>query len=141
MIYVEAEEDAPPLTFDSDKVIQVLVNLLTNAVKFSPRGRAIRVIVTPLEDGARIVVRDRGPGIPEEFRSRVFDRFFRMEGGRQPGTGLGLAIAKEIATRHGGSIRVEDAPEEGCDFVFELAQSPDVDSSSTAPGRSRVFSR
>ncbi|MEN8150241.1 MAG: ATP-binding protein [Planctomycetota bacterium] len=120
LIRLQGAEDLVPLACDTDKIIQVLVNLLSNAVKYSPRGEPIVVIAESMESGARITVRDRGPGIPAEYRKRIFDRFWRMEGGRQPGTGLGLAIALEIATAHGGRMWVDESPTGGCDFVFEI---------------------
>jgi len=120
MIRMQGEDTLGPLTYDSDKVIQVLVNLLSNAVKYSPRGEPILVICDVLPTGVRVTVRDRGPGIPVEYRKRIFDRFWRMEGGRQPGTGLGLAIALEIAVAHGGRIWVDENLDGGCDFVFEI---------------------
>ena len=85
-------------------------------------------------DEVAILVRDNGPGIPAEYRKRIFDRFWRMEGGRQPGTGLGLAIALEIATAHGGRIWVDENPDGGCDFVFEV---PDRDALSIEPRSER----
>ena len=120
LIRMQGAEDLVPIAYDADKIIQVLVNLLSNAVKYSPRGEPILVMTEPIADGARITVRDRGPGIPPEYRKRIFDRFWRMEGGREPGTGLGLAIALEIATAHGGRMWVDESPTGGCDFVFEI---------------------
>jgi signal transduction histidine kinase len=129
-IRIQGGETLASLTYDGDKVIQILVNLLSNAVKYSPRGESVLVICSPVENGARVTVRDRGPGIPVEHRKRIFDRFWRMEGGGQPGTGLGLAIAREIATAHGGRIWVDENPAGGCDFVFEI---PDRDALSIRP--------
>jgi signal transduction histidine kinase len=130
MIRVSGGEDLPPLRFDLDRIIQVLVNLLANAVRYSPAGETVEVLVAGTPDGARVTVRDRGPGIPPRYRQRVFDRFWQMEGGRQVGTGLGLSISLEIVTAHGGRIWVDEAPEGGCDVVFEIAV-PDAEPAPT----------
>ncbi|MET0371301.1 MAG: ATP-binding protein [Sphingobium sp.] len=108
---------------DEDRLIQVLTNLLSNAVKFTAAGGCIAIGVARSTDGKRALVHvdDEGPGIPEEFRSRIFGRFERAsvdDGGA--GTGLGLAIAKEIAGQHGGEIWFEDRPGGGTRFVVSL---------------------
>jgi PAS domain S-box-containing protein len=109
---------------DEDRLLQVVTNLLSNAVKATPAGRHVRVGVTRSHDGRRatIYVDDEGPGIPEEFRSRIFGRFERASNDeRAPGTGLGLAIAREIVAQHGGELWFEDRPEGGARFAFSLA--------------------
>jgi signal transduction histidine kinase len=74
----------------------------------------------------RFSVKDQGPGIPEEFHPRIFERFFRVPGDNAGGAGLGLAIAKEIVTAHGGHIGLNSQPGHGCEFYFDLptAQKP-----------------
>jgi PAS domain S-box-containing protein len=113
--------DGPRLEADATRVQQVLQNLVTNAVKFGPRGSTVEVWVEPGGPGWRIEVRDHGPGIPEEERRRVFQPFYRSgTAGAVPGTGLGLAIALGIVQAHGGTLDVVDLPGWGCVMRCEL---------------------
>ncbi|WP_420478894.1 CHASE3 domain-containing protein [Brevundimonas sp. FT23028] len=114
---------AAPVRGDADRLIQVVVNLLSNAVKFSPAGSAVRVSVQPETRIARLSVSDDGPGIPDEFRARIFSKFAQADSSdtrAKGGTGLGLAIAREIAERHGGRLWFESAPGEGATFHLDL---------------------
>ncbi|HSB60477.1 MAG TPA: HAMP domain-containing sensor histidine kinase, partial [Vicinamibacteria bacterium] len=101
---------APPdvqVTVDGDRVIQVLTNLLSNAAKFSPSGETVTVTAALHGVDVRVAVADRGPGIPEGFRSRVFQRFAQADSSTtraRGGTGLGLSISKAIVERMGGRI-------------------------------------
>lgn len=98
---------------DPAKVERVLLNLLSNAFKFTPGGGSVRFAVYRIGDCAILTVEDNGPGIPSHLRDTVFDRFRQVEGGvnrRFGGTGLGLSIAKEFVDLHGGSITVENGP-------------------------------
>ena len=96
---------------------RAVTNLLGNAHKFSTPGLPIDVVV---RDGT-VLVRDAGPGIPEDDRPRVFDRFYRGEAARTaPGSGLGLAIVEQIVLRHGGTVSVDDAPGGGAEVGFRL---------------------
>jgi two-component system, OmpR family, phosphate regulon sensor histidine kinase PhoR len=107
---------------DRDRILQVLTNLLDNAIKFTPEGGAVDVAVVGNGDQAVISVSDAGPGIPEEHLPRIFDRFYRVERSRSReagGTGLGLAIAKHIVEAHGGQISVTSRPGQGS--VFRVA--------------------
>ncbi|MBI3564293.1 MAG: HAMP domain-containing histidine kinase [Elusimicrobia bacterium] len=115
------EPGLPAFSFDPDLTAQVLANLISNAIKFTPKGG--RVAVDARRDGARAVVRvtDTGVGIPEEARARIFTPFERVANPlRATGTGLGLTIAKAIVERHGGTVRVESAPGKGSTFSFDL---------------------
>jgi PAS domain S-box-containing protein len=115
---------------DEDRLIQVLSNLLFNAAKFSPRGSVVTVSARPLVDSwVRTSVRDRGPGIPEHFRSRIFQRFAQADMGedrRSEGSGLGLAISREIVERLGGRIGFDDAQGGGTVFWFDLPGTLDA---------------
>ncbi|WKW11620.1 ATP-binding protein [Pseudogemmatithrix spongiicola] len=105
---------------DSDRLIQVFTNLVSNAVKFTPRDEAVEVSAQVEGESVRVCVRDHGPGIPKEFASRIFGRFQQAGGAesrRSGGTGLGLSIAKGITELHGGRIGFE-APAEGSGSVF-----------------------
>ncbi len=108
---------------DEERLLQVITNLLSNAVKISSQGSHIAVGLLRSEDGRRatVYVDDEGPGIPEEFRGRIFGRFERAASDEAaPGTGLGLAIAREIVTQHGGELWFEDRPGGGTRFAFTL---------------------
>ena len=98
----EISADTPALDADPVRIRSVLANLLSNAIRHTPSGGSVIVSARRSGDKVSIAVRDTGEGIPEEVRSRVFDRFVKGPG--SPGAGLGLAIAKDIVTAHGGSI-------------------------------------
>jgi CheY-like chemotaxis protein len=129
----------PAMTLaDPDRLMQVITNLLSNAVKFSPPGAAVTIAVATGADHHRITVADRGPGIPEEFRARIFAKFAQADGSdtrAQGGTGLGLSIVREIVTRLGGSVGYE--PREGGGTVFHVdlpVHVPQPGSEAPAPG-------
>lgn len=108
---------------DSERLLQVLTNLLFNACKFSPPGGQVLVRVTSQNGLVRIGVRDHGPGIPEAFQAHVFERFAQANiaaNRRQGGTGLGLSIAKSIVEKLGGQIGFETAPQIGTTFFIDL---------------------
>jgi signal transduction histidine kinase len=103
------EPDHLPTYGDRELIQQAVVNLVDNAVKFSPAGSAVRLSAKATQAGVEISVADRGPGIPEADRERVTERFFRGETARHtPGSGLGLALVQAVAQLHGGSLRLID---------------------------------
>jgi NtrC-family two-component system sensor histidine kinase KinB len=116
--------DLPPVQADSSVIGLVLTNLLSNALKFTPSGG--KVSVSAEANGRFVIfsVEDTGPGIPKEFRSRIFDKFFRIPQKDGPtGAGLGLSIAKEVVEAHGGTIELcKDLPQ-GSKFRFTLPQA------------------
>ena len=122
---IDCEIDAPGslgAEVDPAKTERVLLNLLSNAFKFSPARGKVRIAVCAVGERALIEVEDTGPGIPAELREAVFERFRQLEGGadrRFGGTGLGLSIAKQFVGLHGGSIRVEE-PAKGSGSVFRV---------------------
>jgi len=108
---------------DPDRLAQVVTNLLSNAIKFSPPGSEVTVAIEQHTDMVRICVRDHGPGIRDEFKPRIFERFAQADAtdARQKGgTGLGLSIVKQIVTRLGGKVGFDDAPGGGTIFYVEL---------------------
>lgn len=112
-----------PVEGDCDLLKQLCINLTGNAIKFSPENGPVDLAVSGDEERWRLTVSDRGPGIPEDQRERIFERFYRVEqDGKKavPGTGLGLAIARNIAELHGGSVRAEGNPEGGSVFQVDL---------------------
>lgn len=111
------------LRFDRERIVQLLSNLVGNALKFTPRGGEVVVDLVDRPGEAVIEVRDSGPGIPEHDLPLVFDRFFRgtnVGEARASGSGLGLAIARSIVEMHGGSISVSSALGEGATFTVRL---------------------
>lgn len=117
--------DCPIVMADRDRLLQIIENLLTNAIKFTPAGGRIEASATPLDNGrsVEICVEDNGIGIPDEQKAHIFDKFFQVESGaarRFGGVGLGLAIVKTIVEAHHSNISVEDRPGGGTVFRFRL---------------------
>lgn len=112
----------PPLRADAEKLRRVIINLLGNAVKFTPDGGTITVGVSPADGGLIISVTDTGPGIPAEYLDRIFDKFAQVEnqGMKKNSTGLGLTFCKLVAEAHGGRIWVESTVGEGSRFAVFL---------------------
>lgn len=107
------------LTCDEDKLREVLNNFLSNAIKYSPHGGKIELVALEREEGIEISVTDEGPGIPDQFKSQIFERFFQVNNENQKkGTGLGLAICKEIIEAHNGELGVSDGNKSGSKFWF-----------------------
>lgn len=109
---------------DKDRIGQVLLNLLTNAVKYSPKTNSIEVnIYKPSQNIISISVKDHGIGIDKKDHEKIFERFYRVEGKTEqtyPGFGIGLFIASEIINRHNGTISVESEKSKGSTFTFTL---------------------
>lgn len=114
------EPGLPPILADEARLLQVMDNLLTNALKFTPAGGTVRVIAAAAPQGVRFSVCDSGPGIPPENLPRLFDRFWTTRKDNPTGAGLGLAIARGIVEAHGGGIEVESSPGEGARFHVVL---------------------
>jgi signal transduction histidine kinase len=114
------EVGLPPLWADPLRLTQVLDNLLSNALKFTPEGGTVSVTAAKRADTAHVEISDTGVGIPEQELDELFNRFFRASTtASAPGTGLGLSIAKSIVEAHGGTISVES--EEGTGTAFSVA--------------------
>jgi signal transduction histidine kinase len=118
--------DAPPalpIEVDVDMIERVLLNLLSNAFKFTPSGGRIEIRLEIRDAFARVSVADSGPGVPETSRNTIFERFRQVEGGvnrSHGGTGLGLSIVKEFLELHRGDIQVDQAPWEGGGALFQF---------------------
>jgi two-component system nitrogen regulation sensor histidine kinase NtrY len=119
----EVEPGLPPVLADRDQVLQVLLNLVRNALDAMPSGGTLRLAARRAGAGVAFAVSDTGPGVPPADLPRVFEPYFTTKEG---GTGLGLAIARRIAEEHGGSLEVESEPGRGATFTLTLpaAASP-----------------
>jgi len=123
LLVSEVPQDLPPVRADAERVGQVLVNLLHNAVKFSPAGGRIEVRAQTTPQEVVVSVRDEGIGIPEREIERVFERFYKVDRARvrgKGGTGLGLAIARHVVEGHGGRIWAESEEGSGSTFSFTI---------------------
>jgi two-component system phosphate regulon sensor histidine kinase PhoR len=122
---VECNADLPRVEVDSQRLEQVLVNLIHNAVKFTPPGGEVVLFAALADSEVRFGVRDTGIGIPADEVSRIFERFYRVDKSRTgSGTGLGLSIAKHIVEAHGGRIWAESIEGRGSTFFFSVPTNP-----------------
>ncbi|WP_224246291.1 sensor histidine kinase [Hyalangium gracile] len=117
---VSIPEDCPDVLADRDRLVQILSNLLGNALKFTPEGGQISLRVEPAGDMLRLSVQDTGLGIPEQSLPHLFEPFWQAQGGRRNGAGLGLAIVKGLVEAHDGQVWVESRPGLGSTFFFTL---------------------
>lgn len=125
-ISIDCPSDLPPVLADAARLQQVLVNLLHNAIKFTPSGGQIRLSAAAQPGQVVFSVQDTGVGIPVEDRPRIFERFFKADRARAGGgTGLGLAIARHLVEAHGGRIWVESVEGRGSVFSFEIPAAAD----------------
>jgi PAS domain S-box-containing protein len=145
---VELDVDplAPPVRGDAARLQQVIWNLLTNAIKFTPAGGAVRAALERADSHVEVVVSDTGAGIPPEFLPHVFERFRQADGSitrRHGGLGLGLAIVKQLAELHGGTVRAKSAGEgHGATFAMSLpGLPPEEPHAATGSGRDNPCDR
>ncbi len=145
-IRIEAPPNSIDLYVDADRFIQVVTNLLSNAFKFSPPGEEVVVAIEKHGGDVRIAVRDHGPGIPAEFKPRIFETFAQADGGsrQKGGSGLGLSIARQIVMHMQGQIGFDDAPGGGTIFHVDLPGADHVEprqqelATATGPARTRA---
>ncbi|WP_417203490.1 two-component system histidine kinase PnpS [Acetoanaerobium sticklandii] len=128
---MQISDEAVPIYADRGKIQQVIINLLTNAIKYTPENGNIRISAQVVDKNAIFEVQDSGIGIPKEDIKRIFERFYRVDKGRsraQGGTGLGLSIAHNIIKQHKGSIKVSSELEKGSVFTvyFPVDNSVDI---------------
>lgn len=117
------DSGGPVVAGDRDALAQIVVNLLGNAVKYAAAGNSVEVSLERTQGGAVLSVSDRGPGVPRAHRRRIFERFYRVDDSIHSGidgSGIGLALCRQIAERHGGSIRHEPRKGGGSVFVLHL---------------------
>jgi two-component system sensor histidine kinase VicK len=115
--------DVPPVYADKDDIQRVILNILTNSIKYTPNGGKIKIYVGFVYSDAYIKIIDNGIGIPEEDLNRIFERFYRVDKARtreMGGTGLGLSIAKEILDKNGGSIDIKSEVNKGTEVVIKI---------------------
>ncbi len=113
------------LLADPDQLTQILVNLLGNAIKFSPHGGTIKVVGNSLPAHTELQIIDDGPGIPEELQAHIFERFGQVQNSKsKDGTGLGLAICRSLVEGHGGTIGVFSEPGKGSTFWIRIPREP-----------------
>jgi signal transduction histidine kinase len=119
-VRIEADSADPlPALGQERAIIQILVNLIGNAIRYSPENGIVRLSFGHTADTASVTISDQGPGIAEEDQQRIFERFERVHGGAG-GTGLGLAISRRLARSMGGDVTLESAPGEGARFTLTL---------------------
>jgi two-component system sensor histidine kinase VicK len=109
-INLDVSDDIPDITGDKERIEQVIINIISNAIKYTPKNGKIDIRAVSADNNIKIHVRDNGIGIPDADLSRLFERFYRVEKSRTSdagSTGLGLAIAKEIVEAHGGTINIK----------------------------------
>ena len=123
---VDVQRNLPTAVYDNDRILQVLINLVNNAIKFTPQGGRVQISASGEPDHVIVRISDTGYGIPKEDLSKIFDRFYRVSrpGKEIKGTGLGLAIVSKIVAAHGGRIEVESELEKGTIFTLFLPLVP-----------------
>lgn len=108
---------------DKDKASWVLINFLTNAIRYSPEAHLVTIKIEEKGDQVAFSVADKGKGIDQRYQSRIFDRYFQVPEIRRSGTGLGLAISREFIEAQSGQIGVESSPGMGSRFWFSLPKA------------------
>jgi two-component system sensor histidine kinase GlrK len=119
----EIDEKLPVIKIDRERILQVLRNLIGNAVKFTPEGGRVKVTARLKNQGMEVSVSDTGPGIRKESLTTIFEKFRQAskDSDKFKGTGLGLAIVKHVITAHGGRVWAESEPGQGSSFIFVLS--------------------
>lgn len=120
---VSKDESLPDVKADTEKTAWVLINFLTNAIRYSPESGQIQIEIQEHDNGVQFSVKDEGQGIDSRYRAKIFNRYFQVPGSAKTGTGLGLAISKEFIEAQGGHIGVNSEIGMGSTFFFELIKS------------------
>lgn len=137
---VMKEPDLPDVPLNHESIGRVINNILSNAIKYSPDGSRIKIRAerARVGDFVEVSVEDQGPGIPEEYQKKIFDRFFRIENATHSikGTGLGLHLVKiSVEKHHGGEVFVHSKEGEGSTFGFRLPINPKEESKDEMPNK------
>jgi two-component system sensor histidine kinase KdpD len=119
-VTTQVPPDLPLVAIDDVLIEQVLVNLLDNAIKYTPPESPIRIIATATDRAVTVEIADHGPGLPRGEEDKVFEKFYRGQPAGGRGAGLGLAICQGIVQAHGGRIWAQNLPEGGVAFLFTL---------------------
>lgn len=122
-LLVDKDENLPGVKADTEKTAWVLINFLTNAIRYSQQSGQIQITIRQHENGVQFAVKDEGQGIDSRYRAKIFNRYFQVPGSSKIGTGLGLAISKEFIEAQGGHIGVNSEIGMGSTFFFELLKS------------------
>ncbi len=125
-LYLKLNFPEHEVLIDREHMVRVIDNLLTNALKYSTRGETVSVLGRRKQSYIEIDVADQGPGIDDERKPYIFDRFYQVPGTKVKGTGLGLTITKEIIEAHGGRIEVRDNEVKGTVFTITLPDTPEI---------------
>jgi signal transduction histidine kinase len=124
VLRIGAERSGIEVTADRDRLLQVLDNLIANAIKFTPEGGEVVLRASAQRGEIVFAVADTGCGVPPELRERLFDRFWQAQAGDRRGAGLGLSIARGIVASHGGRIWLDSQVDEGSTFWFAVPAAP-----------------
>jgi signal transduction histidine kinase len=122
-VAADVASDLPIVQTDRQKLVQILVNLLANAIKFTPDDGSVRVEATPCASGVRIAVRDTGRGIPKAALDRIFEPYFQVDGSpvrEHGGAGIGLSVVRTLADRLKIDVAVESELGKGCTFTLTI---------------------
>jgi NtrC-family two-component system sensor histidine kinase KinB len=122
-LIIDKPENLPKVKADTEKTAWVLINFLTNAIRYSPQSGQIHIAIQQHENRVQFSVKDEGQGIDSRYRAKIFNRYFQVPGSAKTGTGLGLAISKEFIEAQGGHIGVNSEIGMGSTFFFELLRS------------------
>lgn len=122
-LVIEADENLPSIKADSEKTVWVLINFLTNAIRYSSEKSTITIQLTSEKHQVVFAVIDKGKGIDVRYKNKVFDKYFQIPGSHKTGTGLGLAISKEFIEAQNGTIGVKSELGLGCTFYFKLGSA------------------
>ena len=122
-LYKETDPNLPSVKADLDRMLQVMSNLIVNALKFTPEGGKVIVSATVVEEGVLISIKDTGPGIDPDVSEHLFDRYWKGRHSLGEGSGLGLTIVEGILAAHGSQIEVETEIGKGSTFSFVLTRS------------------